>query len=214
MAKAINPLVLLGGGIDSTATLVKLLKHGYLCSGIHFTYGQRAFLYEFDACKYFCDKYSVPLKQVFVPINEIGYSKIMLPSIDEVDNKPNRNMLEGRNIIFMAMAATYAITIGCDSLALGYHREPAHSPFPDATMAAVDAFCKLQYVAYERKLDILTPYAGATRTELLEDAMKLDPEIITHTHTCYFDTKGGCGECIKCKQLEAMLSKKPLPENR
>lgn len=209
-------VILMGGGIDSTALLLWLVNR-YGPSdlvALHFNYDQLANYAEKQAVKYFCDKYKVQLKYVAgVPIPSIAHSAILRGF------QPDKNKLEGRNAIFVMMAATYAADIGADKIYLGYHAEPYDAPFPDATKDAVRGMQICICSAYKPFIELWAPFEDKTRSEILKIGYDLDPEIITHAHTCYLPTRGGCGKCVHCKQREIMIlnlkdgTNEPLPVN-
>lgn len=206
-------LVLMGGGLDSTAAMLHMRNHRDVAA-IFFKYGQKAWRQELKAVCHFCNKYEVPVKLFEVPINQIAESRILLGS-DATQNK-----LEGRNAIFVMLAATYAARMGYDQLVLGYHIEPDNAPFPDATGAAVQAMQAVLDAAYSSSIAIVTPFGTQSRTDVLKFGHAMDSDFLTHTHTCYEAIDGGCRSCVHCRQRSVMIrnmlhgENNPLPENR
>ena len=129
------------------------------------------------------------------------------------------NKLEGRNAIFAMLAATYAATIGSDEIYLGYHQEPEHAPFPDATVKAVEGMQICINSCYSSKIRVRAPFRYVPRQDLIKIGMRLDPDFLTKTHTCYTDIAGGCGKCMHCIQKEVMINNikegrnDPIPDN-
>lgn len=206
-------LVLMGGGLDSTAAMLHTRNHRDVAA-IFFKYGQKAWRQELGSVSYFCTKYDVPLTVVEVPINQIAESRIL------IDSDSQLNKLEGRNVIFVMMAATYAARMGYGQLVLGYHDEPFDAPFPDATQRAVFAMQNVLDMAYSSPIAILTPFGTMARTDVVRFGNALDSEFLTHTHTCYEGIDGGCGSCVHCRQRAVMIANlasgqnDPLPENK
>ena len=204
----VRPLVLLGGGLDSTALLVWLAREARCVVGdligVHFRYGQRAYIQEATANAYFCYKYGVALRTIDVDLRQIAMSAILdqaLPPLPVTGNK-----LEGRNVIFVMMAATLAATLEYDALFLGYHHEPANAPFPDATEAAVEDMNRMLGTGYKSLVQVHTPFSHMTRFEIMQKGYELDPELLEKTHTCYADIPGGCGSCVHCEQKTVMMT--------
>ncbi len=73
--------------------------------------------------------------------------------------------------------------------------------------------------AYSTKLRLEAPMARQSREQILEQGHRADPRILTDTHTCYSDIRGGCGICVHCRQKDAMIQRVihhvdvPIPEN-
>jgi len=207
-------VIMLGGGLDSTALLIHLVNEKQNLIGIWFSYGQLADHQERSSVDYFCNKYKVPLKVFNVPLYDIAESAILRGHGLATSNK-----LEGRNVIFTMLAATYAVTIGAEELYLGYHLEPPGAPFPDATAEAAEVMQLMLNTAYKTRLRLLAPFKHLSRTSILRHGYALDEELITQTHTCYADTPGGCGKCVHCRQRATMINNmlsdldEPLEEN-
>lgn len=210
-------VVLLSGGLDSTVTLLWARKIlGLECRAIFFSYGQRAVDLEWAAVRYFCDKHQVP--RVFVPveIRAIATSAIMF---NTDPNKEISNLLEGRNIIFTMMAASFAVTTGCSRIFLGYHKEPDPAPFPDATTDTIKAMQSLINTGFKKKPVISAPFSNMDRTSLVRLGTMMDSDLLDKTHTCYMNKAGGCGKCVHCLQKQVIVSNihncknDPLPEN-
>lgn len=205
-------LILLGGGLDSITLLLWLKAHGRDVRGIFFSYGQIATTEEYRAIVHFCTKLKVGFQYFEVPLYKIAHSAIL-------DRTEKGNKLEGRNAVFVMLAATYAATIGCDEIHIGFHREPLNAPFPDATVHALQAMNGVLEAAYNSSLTLCAPFAHKSRSDILRIGYELDPEILTKSHTCYLDVRGGCGECVHCKQREVLIQNLlngtdlPLPEN-
>jgi len=192
-------VILLGGGLDSTSLLLHLKHERKSLVAIFFDYGQLALEQELEAVRYWCRKLDVPVTVVPLGLSLIADCAILK------GGTAGSNKLEGRNCIFVLLAATYCTTIGGNELYLGYHQEPEDAPFPDATMVAVLKMQTLVNVAYHHPMTILCPFSHLTRTEILRRGYYLDPEIVTHTHTCYRDVPGGCGDCVHCRQRQTMI---------
>lgn len=213
-----HPLVLLGGGIDSVTAMIYARENlAGKVDAIHFQYGQKAAERELEACDYFCKKYAIRLKVVELDLSQVGSSAIMAhPWPGDMSRK---NMFEGRNAILVMMAATWAATQDNQALILGYHAEPLNAPFPDATNAAVRGMQACLNTCYSPRIRLYAPFGLMERIDVVRRALEIDPEIMTHSHTCYDDIKGGCGHCVHCQQKAAMIDhvstgkKLMMPEN-
>lgn len=197
-------VMLTGGGIDSSVLLVWAKKQ-YDVHLLHVDYGQKALAGERASVEYFAKKYDVPIKTLNIELNRIASASIMrgkaLGSM-QVENK-----LEGRNVILLGLAATYAATIDAQQIQVGYHAEPENAPFPDATLETLKAMEAVIKVAYDSYIEISAPFGGFTRDEIFKLGLELDPETITKSFTCYEGGRKECGMCVHCKTKKEILAR-------
>lgn len=198
-------LLLYGGGIDSTTALIHLVKAGHAVEAIFFRYGQKAEELEFKACSYFCSKWGVPLKEVTFDWSMLGSSSAILSGSNADSSKVADNLLEGRNVIFLSLAASYASAKKIHMLAVGFHREPETRPFPDASPEFLTAFTEVLWTGFRPSLSLLAPFKAMTRREIYMEALSIDGEIMTHAHTCYENVEDGCGTCVHCVLKSQLL---------
>lgn len=199
-------IILLGGGLDSTALLIDLVKQKLKVHGLFIDYGQKAIIGERHAVKYFCKKYNVPLTIMKMELNKIATSNIMKGTA--VGSRPSRNILEGRNAIFATLATTFAATKKTKNIYFGFHVEPKASQFEDAKMKFVKQFNEFvdSYLRKNHKnIRLITPYSKMTRQEIFERSFDMDDEIITRSFTCYEPGYKECGECVHCRLKTRML---------
>jgi 7-cyano-7-deazaguanine synthase len=212
--RTMSGVILLSGGIDSTSLLVWLLRRhpDDILTALHIDYGQKAFDSEARANEYFCGKYGVPLKTIATDLRNIAFSNILQGS--EVATKQEQNRLEGRNIILISLAATWASTTRATDIFIGYHKEPPNAPFPDATLAAYQNMDIVLRTAYRPELHLLAPFAKLSRLEVFKTGLYRDNEIGTKTFTCYEGGVEECGECIHCSTKKQMLVELGLEQNQ
>lgn len=201
-------LLLYGGGIDSSALLAYLAAHrakGDL-GAVFFRYGQKAETLEHAACLRFCNYYDVSLTVIDVPfVAQLTSSAIMRGG--QLANDPSVNIVDGRNLTFIALAGMYAAKIGATELAMGYHVEPVARPFPDASIEFVHAVNAMIPFAFKRHFEVIAPFKDWEREDIFRWAKANAPAVLQHAHTCYEDVPGGCGECSHCKLKAELLTR-------
>lgn len=204
-------LILMGGGLDSTALLIWLATRVPTVSlrAIHFQYGQVATQNELESVHHFTNKYGVPLRVITgLPLSQLAASRIT--------GGKGGDKLEGRNVVFAMLAAMHAAEIGCDKIALGFHAAPVggvvgqalqtitSTVFPDTTEYALVAMQKTISECYSARLQLIAPFMHRSRLDIFREVVQLDPELFTHSHTCYEAVAGGCGKCSHCLQQTAL----------
>lgn len=197
-------VLLAGGGLDSTALLIWLAKQNVKIEAMHVDYGQKAWYSEHLAVEYFAEKYKLGrVKYVKCDLSQIGMASILRGS--EMGAKATDNRLEGRNIVLMAMAATYAMTRGVDRVYVGFHKEPNEQPFPDATVSALEAMNVVGGYGYSTPIYFEAPFYQKTRLEIFQSGKYLDEDFVARSYTCYEGRINECGKCVHCLQKQEMM---------
>uniref|UniRef100_UPI003783DFFE 7-cyano-7-deazaguanine synthase n=1 Tax=Casimicrobium huifangae TaxID=2591109 RepID=UPI003783DFFE len=131
----------------------------------------------------------------------------------EQSGLPN-TFVPGRNLLFLAFAATIAYRRGLDVL-VGGMCETDFSGYPDCRDNTMKAMQLALSLGLDRKLRVETPlmWIDKAQTWALADQLggaALTELIVEHTHTCYHGVRGerhdwgyGCGECPACALRKA-----------
>lgn len=205
-------IVLLGGGLDSTALLLYLKSLDWHPLAMFFDYNQKALRGEKESCYYFTDKLNVPLEFVKVEIDKLSNSAILKDkptAYGKFEDTFHRNRLEARNIIFFAMATTRAATLGVKNIYVGYHKEPEDAPFPDATIDCVaswNAFVDRSLSPEAQGIRIKTPFYRMERWRIAKIGYDLDHSFFDKTFSCYenehYHECGKCAHCLLKKEIK------------
>jgi len=212
-------LVIYSGGMDSFTTLHKAISIGAEVHAINFNYNQKHIV-EMDCAKRVCEANNIPLKIVDIScLAELASSSALtggceVPKGHYEDASMKATVVANRNMVLLAMAASYAIDIGCTQLWYGAHSGD-HAIYPDCRPAFVEAMQNVLKLCDYEELELVVPYLhGDKKTILLEGyGMNLD---YYDTWTCYDPQKacgpnpeGGtesslrdvaCGECGSCQE--------------
>jgi len=199
MTKAI---ILHSGGQDSTTCLVWALKKFDYVEVISFDYGQRHKI-ELKAAKKIANKLNVPHKTIKLPlIKELTKNALTDDSIN-VKGKDKQGLpstfVEGRNHIFLSVAAIYAKQKGIPNLVTGVCQTD-FSGYPDCRDDFIKSLQKTLNLAMEYPFKILTPLMHLTKAETVQLMEKLGGlDLLQYTHTCYEGGRPACGKCPACK---------------
>lgn len=202
-----DAVVVLSGGQDSTTVLFDAIKRygrENVCA-LTFDYGQRH-ASEIDAARDVaslarCEHYVIPL----AALKEVAVSAQTRRDIDVAPTgglhglpstfTPNRNMT------FIALAASFAISRGCHRLVLGVCQTD-YSGYPDCRAVFIDAVERA--IALGNGLaafEIQTPLMFMTKAETVDMAAHLGGACMSAigvSVTCYHGARPGCGECPAC----------------
>ena len=123
------------------------------------------------------------------------------PSTSTSNLKPPNTVVEGRNAIFLQLAAVWAKTLGATEVYTGVS-EADFSGYPDCRGVFIRAEEKAIRLALDYPIKIVTPFLKMSKAKEWALAAKLGilNVIKNETVTCYNGIPGvGCGKCPACK---------------
>ncbi|MBI4965462.1 MAG: 7-cyano-7-deazaguanine synthase [Desulfomonile tiedjei] len=173
-----NILILMGGGIDSTALLHYFLLRDYAVRGLHYDYGQPTAAAEQRAVKAVAAYYGIEvgLQNLPVPVRRVEYEFAC------------RNAL-------LVLAAAAAHGHQYTSIGLGIH---TGTPYFDCSRVFIQHLQSLLDGYFQGVLQLQAPFVDLTKTEILSfcHAEKIPLEM---TFSCEIGPKHPCGVCPSCK---------------
>ena len=218
-------LVLFSGGQDSTTCLAWALAQFADVETIGFDYGQRHRIemnVRLDTLRELRNAFPVWSDRlgddhvidlaVLGQISETSLTRDVAIAYEQ-SGLPN-TFVPGRNLLFLAFAATIAYRRGLDVL-VGGMCETDFSGYPDCRDNTMKAMQLALSLGLDRKLRVETPlmWIDKAQTWALADQLggaALTELIVEHTHTCYHGVRGerhdwgyGCGECPACALRKA-----------
>lgn len=200
-------VVVFSGGQDSTTCLAKAIhdygKEQVAC--ITFFYGQRHGL-EVEVAKRIAADFGIRDHKILQMdwYNQITTNALLDPtlSIEKTSGASCPNtVVDGRNMLFLTLAAVYAKSIGAQDVITGVC-ETDFSGYPDCRDVFVKSCNVTLNLAMETNFRIITPLMDLTKEETwaLADSLGVLEYIAEKTLTCYNGIIGkGCGICPSCK---------------
>lgn len=208
MASKPKAISVLSGGLDSTVATA-YFKDKYDIHAITFNYGQRSADMEIKSSKAICEKLGIEHTIVELPwLKKLGKSAltsgINVPELkaDELDNKEICDetarcvWVPGRNVVFTAIATSFAEAEDAEIIIVGWDLEEAVT-FPDNSKEFLDAFNRLLEIGTLDGVQIEAPVIDMSKTEIV----KLGTEInapLDLSYSCYMGEKEPCGICESC----------------
>ncbi|MDE2510953.1 MAG: 7-cyano-7-deazaguanine synthase QueC [Elusimicrobia bacterium] len=205
-------VVLLSGGLDSTTALYWAKTKGYTPVALAVRYGQRHHR-ELSAARAVARKAKVPLHTVSftlpwlsgssltnrnLKLPEIALAKIGAGAIPST-------YVPGRNMIFLALAASLADAINAEAIVIGANALD-YSGYPDCRPPFLTAFSKTARLGTKRgsegkPLTVLAPLLRLDKKGIVRLAQKVGAPL-NLTWSCYAGGSHPCGRCDSC-QLRA-----------
>jgi 7-cyano-7-deazaguanine synthase len=211
-------LVVFSGGQDSTTCLIQAINQ-YGRENVEtvvFQYGQRHAI-ELTKAAWIANDLGVKQTVIDTSVMKQTTHNALIDESIEIEDSENgqypNTFVEGRNALFLLLAAVYAKSHGITDIITGVC-ETDFSGYPDCRDVFIKSMNVTLNLAMDYSFNIKTPLMYLTKAETwrLADELGALSYIQSHTHTCYMGVDGGCGECPSCllrqKGLDEYLSSK------
>ncbi len=214
MAKA---LVLFSGGVDSTTCLALAIdKYGAEnVTALSVYYGQKHSK-ELEAARKIKDYYNVELINLdlskmfeYSDCSLLSGSEEEIPhesyseQIKKTDGKPVSTYVPFRNGLFLASAASIALSLGCEIIYYGAHSDDAAgSAYPDCSAEFNAAMNEAIYLGSGKQVRITAPFVNMSKAQVVKRGVELGVPY-EMTWSCYEGGDKMCGVCGTCRDRKA-----------
>lgn len=210
-------LVLFSGGLDSTTCLAKAVsKYGpENVIALSIGYGQKHSR-ELDSAEKITAYYGVELikldlKKIFegsdCSLLEGSDAEIPKESyaeqLEKTGGKPVSTFVPFRNGLFIATAASIALSRGCGEIWYGAHSDDAAgNAYPDCSMEFNEAINSAVFIGSGKQLKVVAPFVGLKKADVVACGLRLNVPYEL-TWSCYEGNDRPCGKCGTCIDREA-----------
>lgn len=209
---------MLSGGQDSTTCLFWAKERFGTVHAVAFDYGQRH-RSELEAAREIAELADVELAFLELGVlSQLGGSSLVRSSEElssdggledrEVEGGLPNTFVPGRNLLFLSVAAAYAVQKGCRHLVVGVS-ETDYSGYPDCRQLFLEHMVTVIEAAMPSSTGpwvIEAPLLNKDKSATVLMARRLGPacwKSLGLSVTCYQGLRPGCGECPSCKLREA-----------
>jgi 7-cyano-7-deazaguanine synthase len=209
--KTKKAIAVLSGGLDSTVA-TSVYKNTHEIHAITFNYGQKSVKQEINASK----KIAIELgaKHTVIDLSwlkNLGNSALTsdedVPYInfEDLDDKEiaidsaNKVWVPGRNLVFTAIAVSFAESEGAEIIIVGWDKEEA-ATFPDNSKEFLNSFNETIAIGSPKNIqniEIKAPAIDLNKKEIVELGEKINAPM-EFTYSCYSGEKFHCGVCESC----------------
>lgn len=207
---SISAVVLLSGGLDSTTCLTLALSEGRDVYPISFGYGQRH-AQEMMAANQVRGHFDIsPERHRWVDLGRAVTGSALTGDTDvpldrplgEIDKHIPVTYVPARNIVFLAIAASYAEVVGATELWIGINALD-YSGYPDCRPEFVAAFEEMLRVGTKSGVEghpvrIRAPLVHLSKADIVRVGQRLGAPYHL-TYSCYSGTVPSCGRCDACR---------------
>jgi 7-cyano-7-deazaguanine synthase len=196
-------VLILSGGMDSTTLLYDLIHEGHEVHAVTFDYHQKH-KNEIACARKTCRTLHIPHKIIDISVlNEIAPSSLTrpqweVPEGNYAEESMKQTVVPNRNMVFLSLAASYAIGIGADYLFYAAHAGD-HAIYPDCRPAFVSAMGTAFHLCDWHDIILQAPYLYWTKTDIVNRGLSLGVDY-SMTWTCYKGGKRSCGRCGSCDE--------------
>lgn len=208
-------VLILSGGMDSTVLLYALLKRGYDVFALSVDYGQRH-RKELDAARAVCAQLGVPHEVADLTAirhliaNSALTSDLAVPEGHYTDDSMKQTVVPNRNMIMLAVAIGYAVSVGAEAVAYGAHAGD-HAIYPDCRPEFASAMETAALLANWERVELLRPFVRMTKTDIARAGWALGVPF-DKTWSCYNGREFHCGKCGTCTERIEALALAGIPD--
>lgn len=205
-------IVLLSGGLDS-AVLLWLCKQQFEeVFAISFDYGQRhlvelKYAKELSKIAGVCEHIVVKLPHYSL-LSDSSLLNLERDLSQSSEGSVPQTYVPMRNLIFLAIASSFADEKRIENIAIGVHA--LDSPYPDcrpefitSAESAINAGSSFVFKT-KKRISIFAPFLGMNKGEIVSLGKSLGVPF-EKTYSCYAGTEPPCGKCLACTQREKAL---------
>ena len=193
-------IVLHSGGLDSTVCLLQAIEQGYEPISLGIDYNQKHVI-ETQFALAQCKVLNIERKLIKVswdkPVKNIPLGR----TVDEIKQSVSVAFLEGRNIVFLALACAESAGVNAKQVWLGINAID-YSGYPDCRPEFIDSFETMLGFGYPNGPQLISPLLRMSKPEIAQEAYRLGIRK-GDTWSCYRPkvSQHGiepCNECDAC----------------
>lgn len=197
-------VVLHSGGLDSSTALVWATEMTPSVVSFGVDYGQRH-KRELEYAQRLADRLGIPRVVVSAPIG-FGKSALLgempVPEGHYAEATMSRTVVPNRNMVMIALAVSYAESIGAGSVITAVHSGD-HFIYPDCRPEFVSSLGDAIWAATEKRVRLIAPFLFSTKRDIVRKGVETDLPFEL-TWSCYEGGEKHCGRCSTCvERIEA-----------
>jgi 7-cyano-7-deazaguanine synthase len=210
-------ILLLSGGLDSTAAAWLLPKDVRPALALTADYGQRAAHREAAAAYSLARDLEIPHRTVHLPFlreaaggalvrRDLDVPEPELADLDHLERSEKSAdavWVPNRNGALIAMAATWAEVSGARYVVCGFNREEART-FPDNSPEFLERTNEALAYSTRNRVEVIAPTIDMDKLEIMRKAFAAGAPL----HKCWSCYHGGthpCGRCESCMRFDRAL---------
>ena len=208
-------ILLLSGGLDSTALLAYLLQKGIKKNNIvlvTFQVPTAQNKYEIEACNKISNSLAIKLHIIKRPLY-FGKSDMSNKNKNKISSRSSKKgmrqvIIPFRNAYYISMAINYMSQFCKQGIIyIAAHKDDLK--FPDCTPKFMNAFRKSIEIGSNNLFTLSTPFLYLTKREFTQKYLvksKTYNHLIDYSYSCYQGVPGHCQTCMTCIMRKKAIS--------
>ena len=199
--------VLASGGLDSAILVAEARREGNVVHPLYVRFGLAWEAVEEAHLRRFLDSLDdpapKPLTVLHCPIASVygSHWSVSGEAVPDERTDDAAVYLPGRNLLLLGQPSVWCALHEVHAIALGTLKG---NPFPDSSREFFDDVAALVQRGLGHTLEVLTPFAGLTKADVLELGRGL---ALQHTFSCIDPQQNRhCGRCNKCAERRAAFA--------
>lgn len=202
-----DSVAIVSGGLDSVTLLHHLVRErNRQPAVISFRYGQKH-AKELDCARWHVAALGITAHQVIdlaalsavFQGSALTTASVAIPDVETVLGDPQPpTYVPNRNMIFLALAAAYAETVGADTVYYGAQRHDIYG-YWDTTPSFLERLNAVFELNRKSALRLDAPFVALSKADILRKGFALGVDY-AHTWSCYAGGDKACGRCPTCTE--------------
>lgn len=195
-------VLIYSGGLDSTVLLHHLRAEGHAVRALSVNYGQRHGR-ELEAAAHITKKLGIEHRvadlRAIAPLlagSSLTSADIAVPEGHYEAESMKATVVPNRNMLLLALAAAWAISLKADCIAYGAHGGD-HAIYPDCRPEFADAMARAIGLADWHKIELIRPFVNWSKAAIVQRGVALGVPF-AETWSCYVGGALHCGRCGTC----------------
>lgn len=213
-------IAIVSGGLDSTTMLYYMLTHydPDKVLALSFNYGQKH-LIELQYARYTCEKLGVRQIELMIPVlpgSALTDADKPIPKLDYSVETQKQTVVPNRNMVFLSIAASYAIAHGAKQVCYAAHRNDK-AVYHDCTFEFIGKLNAALLEGNYEPVEVCAPFIHDSKADIVEWGKQLrvpfedtwscyDPIMVDRPHF-RSDSYIHCGVCGTCRERRLAFEK-------
>lgn len=206
-------IALLSSGLDSVTAVSLAREHTQVKLALVFDYGQRSAKREIEHARKICEHFGIALRVIDLgwlagitktalvntasDVPTMSLEKIAADADPSITAESAKSVwVPNRNGALINIAASFAESMGCDQVIVGFNREEAVT-FPDNSPDFIEAIDFSLSYSTLNKVKVLAPLIGLDKKGIVRKAIESGAPL-EYSWSCYQGGEVPCGVCESC----------------
>jgi 7-cyano-7-deazaguanine synthase len=204
-------IVVLSGGMESATLLYHLARVGHEVRAISVNYGQRharELRAAVELSRLVNVEHVVADLTGISPLlgnNSLSGRGVDVPEGHYADETMKLTVVPNRNMILLAVATAWAVSLKYDAVAYGAHTGD-HTIYPDCRPEFAEALDKAVQLCDWHKVRLMRPFVEMDKSQIAQLGHSLGVPFHL-TWTCYKGGERHCGKCGSCSERREAFAK-------